>query len=69
MGIFLADEGLDVGVVDLGVVAVDLEAPAAGQRFLTVGERHARSRVVTWGQRRAYLQWESWRRGGTSLAG
>lgn len=28
MGIFLADEGLDVGVEDLGVVAVDLEAPA-----------------------------------------
>lgn len=32
MGIFLADEGLDVGVEDLGVVAADLEAPAAGQR-------------------------------------
>lgn len=32
MGIFLADEGLDVGVEDLGVVAVDLEAPAVGGR-------------------------------------
>lgn len=37
MGIFLADEGLDVGVEDLGVVAVDLEAPAEGQRFVTPG--------------------------------
>jgi len=27
-GIFLADEGLDDGVVDLGVVEVTLEAPA-----------------------------------------
>lgn len=33
MGIFLADEGLDVGVEDLGVVAVDLEAPVETQRF------------------------------------
>lgn len=31
MGIFLADEGLDVGVEDLGVVAADLEAPAGGR--------------------------------------
>lgn len=28
-GIFLADEGRDVGVDDLGVVELDLEAPAA----------------------------------------
>lgn len=27
-GIFLADEGLDVGVVGLGVVELNLEAPA-----------------------------------------
>lgn len=37
MGIFLADEGLDVGVEDLGVVAVDLEAPVTGHGFLTPG--------------------------------
>lgn len=37
MGIFLADEGLDVGVEDLGVVAADLEAPVAAQGFLTPG--------------------------------
>lgn len=37
MGIFLADEGLDVGVEDLGVVAVDLEAPVAGHGLLTPG--------------------------------
>lgn len=36
MGIFLADEGLDVGVEDLGVVAADLEAPAEGQRFVGI---------------------------------
>lgn len=29
MGIFLAEEGLDVGVEDLGVVELDLDAPAA----------------------------------------
>lgn len=34
-GIFLADEGLDVGVEDLGVVALDLEAPTADKRFVT----------------------------------
>lgn len=27
-GIFLADEGLDVGVEDFGVAELDLEAPA-----------------------------------------
>lgn len=37
MGIFLADEGLDVGVEDLGVVAADLEAPVAAQGFVTLG--------------------------------
>lgn len=36
MGIFLADEGLDVGVEDLGVVAVDLEAPAGGRTEVCV---------------------------------
>lgn len=36
-GIFLADEGLDVGVEDLGVVALDLEAPTAVKRFITQG--------------------------------
>lgn len=35
MGIFLADEGLDVGVEDLGVVTADLEAPAGGRRSVT----------------------------------
>lgn len=34
-GIFLADEGLDVGVDDLGVVELDLDAPAAGKRLIT----------------------------------
>lgn len=32
-GIFLADEGLDVGVEDLGVVALDLEAPTTDKKF------------------------------------
>lgn len=36
-GIFLADEGLDVGVEDLGVVEVDLDAPTAEKRFVTQG--------------------------------
>lgn len=36
-GIFLADEGLDVGVEDLGVVALDLDAPTADKRFITQG--------------------------------
>lgn len=30
-GILLADDGLDVGVDDLGVVELDLEAPATGK--------------------------------------
>ena len=34
-GIFLADEGLDVGVEDLGVVELDLDAPTAEDRFIT----------------------------------
>lgn len=36
-GIFLADEGLDVGVEDLGVVELDLDAPAAEKGFITQG--------------------------------
>lgn len=36
-GIFLADDGLDVGVEDLGVVALDLDAPTADKRFITRG--------------------------------
>lgn len=68
MGIFLADEGLDVGVEDLGVVAVDLEAPAGGRTEVCVtpggkGALGARR------QASVYLRWESWRHGGTSLAG
>lgn len=31
-GIFLAEEGLDVGVEDLGVVELDLDAPAANRK-------------------------------------
>lgn len=69
MGIFLADEGLDVGVDDLGVVAADLDAPAAAQGLLTPGSRYGGTRAVTRGQGRVYLQSESWRRGGTSSAG
>ncbi len=34
-GIFLADEGLDVGVEDLGVVELDLDAPRTDKRFIT----------------------------------
>lgn len=45
-GIFFADEGLDVGVEDLGVVALDLEAPTAGNRFITQG-RMIDSVIVT----------------------
>lgn len=33
-GILLADEGLDVGVEDFGVVALDLDAPAAHKRLI-----------------------------------
>lgn len=33
-GIFLADEGLDVGVEDLGVVELDLDAPAANLKSI-----------------------------------
>lgn len=33
-GIFLADEGLDVGVEDFGVVVLDLDAPAAHKRLI-----------------------------------
>lgn len=33
-GIFLADDGLDVGVEDLGVVELDLDAPTTDTRFL-----------------------------------
>ena len=36
-GIFLADEGLDVGVEDLGVVELDLDAPTADKRFIIQG--------------------------------
>lgn len=36
-GIFLADEGLDVGVEDLGVVALDLDAPAANKKKVHYG--------------------------------
>ncbi len=36
-GIFLADEGLDVGVEDLGVVELDLDAPTADKRYFTQG--------------------------------
>lgn len=35
--IFLADEGLDVGVEDLGVVELDLDAPTADKMFITQG--------------------------------
>lgn len=34
-GIFLADEGLDVGVEDLGVVELDLDAPMTDKGFIT----------------------------------
>lgn len=34
-GIFLADEGLDVGVEDLGVVELDLDAPTAENGFIS----------------------------------
>lgn len=34
-GIFLADEGLDVGVEDLGVVELDLDAPTVEDRFIS----------------------------------
>ena len=32
-GIFLADEGRDVGVEDLGVVELDLDAPTADKSY------------------------------------
>lgn len=37
-GIFLADEGLDVGVAILGVVELDLDAPEAGTRGVLLGD-------------------------------
>lgn len=81
-GIFLADEGLDVGVAILGVVELDLDAPEAGTRGVLLGDTQSfpdrelhNAYSQSWeglnepSSRGAHLQWGSWLHGGTSSAG